>query len=500
MRDRRKKDARELRIEAVKREWASDRNGVSFHEVRRGSKKRYWWRCETCGWEWQASPDNRIRGGTGCPKCSGKVLTPETSFAGVRPDLVSWWDDERNGGVSAEDVFANTHKKYYFVCPHGHSYPRAVYQMTMSNAGGCKYCSGQVATAQNNLKVTHPDLAAQWHPTKNGNNKPEDYLSGSNKVVWWKCSRGHSWKASIAKRALRGDRCSKCHTTVSLIQARVYAELSSVFETVHLGIDIDGYEVDIYLPEERIAIEVDGYPWHYRRVAADKRKSEALSAGGIRLIRIRDTRLPDLKDEHIPFLSAIEKRHIEKLLLAIDADSKQIKEYTRSDGFQNERLFFEVAARRVLINKKNSLAYKYPTISREWDYEKNHPGLPSNFEAKSNLDAWWKCPDCGRSYHARISHRTAMGSGCPYCAGKLVTRDTSFGGLHPEALKEWDWERNTVDPYMLAPNSNVVCHWRCDRGHRYEKSPNKKLEGMRQWGKYAGCGTCYRNRGKKTAS
>jgi hypothetical protein len=29
------------------------------------------------------------------------------------------------------------------------------------------------------ISVTHPEVAAQWHPSKNGNMKSEDYTSGS---------------------------------------------------------------------------------------------------------------------------------------------------------------------------------------------------------------------------------------------------------------------------------------------------------------------------------
>lgn len=35
------------------------------------------------------------------------------------------------------------------------------------------------------LSVTHPELAAQWHPTKNAELTP-----GSGKKVWWQCAEG----------------------------------------------------------------------------------------------------------------------------------------------------------------------------------------------------------------------------------------------------------------------------------------------------------------------
>ena len=35
------------------------------------------------------------------------------------------------------------------------------------------------------LDITHPDLAAQWHPTLNGDLKPSDFTYGSGEMVMW---------------------------------------------------------------------------------------------------------------------------------------------------------------------------------------------------------------------------------------------------------------------------------------------------------------------------
>ena len=42
-------------------------------------------------------------------------------------------------------------------------------------------------------------LAKEWHPTKNSSLTPKDVTAGSNKKVWWQCSRGHEWEAGIGK-------------------------------------------------------------------------------------------------------------------------------------------------------------------------------------------------------------------------------------------------------------------------------------------------------------
>ena len=55
----------------------------------------------------------------------------------------------------------------------------------------------------------YPLLVLEWHPTKNGNLTPDDYLHKSGKKVWWKCEYGHEWDARIYSR-VNGSGCPYC--------------------------------------------------------------------------------------------------------------------------------------------------------------------------------------------------------------------------------------------------------------------------------------------------
>ncbi|MCU0558770.1 MAG: zinc-ribbon domain-containing protein [Desulfobacterales bacterium] len=57
--------------------------------------------------------------------------------------------------------------------------------------------------------MLRPDLAKEWHPTKNGALGPKNVTPGSKKKVWWLCEQGHWWLASVADR-VRGRRCTYC--------------------------------------------------------------------------------------------------------------------------------------------------------------------------------------------------------------------------------------------------------------------------------------------------
>ena len=63
------------------------------------------------------------------------------------------------------------------------------------------------------LHEAYPEIAAEWHPTKNGELKPENVTYGSEKRVWWMCSVcGHEWESTPNHRTNPRSKggCSVC--------------------------------------------------------------------------------------------------------------------------------------------------------------------------------------------------------------------------------------------------------------------------------------------------
>lgn len=182
-------------------------------EVKAGSDKKAWW-LGPCGHEWQAAPLFRKAGGTGCPYCANvRVLAGFNDLATIRPDLAGEWHSTRNGSLTPRDVVAVSTKAVWWECSRGHEWAVAP-RTRINNGTGCPYCSGYRAVpGETDLATTHPDLAAQWHPTKNGGLTPRDVKAGSERVVWWIGPCGHEWAARIPNRALHGFGCSFCSNT-----------------------------------------------------------------------------------------------------------------------------------------------------------------------------------------------------------------------------------------------------------------------------------------------
>ena len=66
------------------------------------------------------------------------------------------------------------------------------------------------------LSYRYPDIADEWHPTKNGSLTPDKISFGSCHKVWWLGKCGHEWQAIVSNRTRRGTGCPICSGNVVL--------------------------------------------------------------------------------------------------------------------------------------------------------------------------------------------------------------------------------------------------------------------------------------------
>ena len=182
------------------REWHPQKNnGLQPCDVSPRSVKRVWWRCEKSH-EWQAKITARVAG-SGCPVCTGRKIVPgENDLATMIPDVAAEWLQEKNGRLTPEMLAPYSNRKVWWRCKEGHVYQASVGARSTSNSG-CPYCANRkVLRGFNDLATTAPEIAAQWHPSLNGNLTPADLTKGSAKRIWWLCPEGHVWKAKVYSR------------------------------------------------------------------------------------------------------------------------------------------------------------------------------------------------------------------------------------------------------------------------------------------------------------
>ncbi len=339
-------------------QWDDDRNrALTPEQVSYGSKRRVWWQCSR-GHRWQAVVYTRTSGENGCPYCGGKRPWPgENDLASQRPDLAAQWHPTKNAPVTPADVTVGSHHKAWWRCDHGHQW-RAEVKSRALGGTGCPVCAGKVLLpGENDLATTHPALAEQWHPTKNGSLTPEQVMAGAGRRVWWQCGRGHQWQAAVSTRASGGAGCPVCAGKVILPGEN---DLASQFPDVAAQWDRGR---NGGLGPEQVSPYSNRKVWwrcplgHGYQAAVGARTS---SGSGC------------------PYC----------------------------------------AGRKVLPGF-NDLATLAPAVAQQWHPTKNGPLTPEMVTAGSHRRVWWQCPS-GHVWRAVVYSRAGpQQCGCPVCAGKV---------------------------------------------------------------------------------
>ena len=196
-------------------DWHPERNGdITPSQIAVGSNKRVWWRCsKDPEHEWSTRLVGRTGNrAAGCPYCVGRLAQAgKTDLATLAPNVAAEWDDVRNGDLTPSGVTVSAGRVAFWLCPLGHSYRAKVASRT--RGVGCPYCTGtRVLPNFNDLLSRSPDIAAQWHPTKNAPLLPSEVTWRSGKRVWWKCDvdESHVWITDVGTRTRARTGCPSC--------------------------------------------------------------------------------------------------------------------------------------------------------------------------------------------------------------------------------------------------------------------------------------------------
>ncbi len=272
----------------------------------------------------------------------------QNSVAEVFPELVKEWDIEKNEGLSADAFSARNRKKVWWKCSNGHSWLASINTRTVHKLG-CPYCAGQrIIEGRNDFKTwcehNNPQMLSEWDYSKN-TKRPEEIAKTYKEKMWWVCSKGHSWEATVYNR-VNGTGCPICNTGNNVARNKI-----------------------------------------------------------------------------------------------------SLAQWCLNNG---------------------------STLSDEWDYEKNDYS-PEDVSYGSHKKAWWKCSK-GHSWEAQIKSRT-YNHGCPFCSGTNKKAVLGVNDLKSWCekndktyiLDEWDYDKNgEMRPDLVTFGSHKRIAWKCSKGHSWE--------------------------------
>lgn len=221
-------------------------------------------------WEWQCpvKPDHKwssrisefLRHENKCPHCftkTGRRISVGT-VSEVDPMIVAKWSSENL--ESPEEMRWHSKTKVLLTCG-SHIYSRSLEKAKKSLV--CPVCRNiELQKGVNDAETTHPDLLLIWG-ARNALSLA-DYTSSSCESVWWECSEGHEYLRSVRDQCKRVI-CRKCFQQGrSRYETEVLSALSwvnSPVETNNRSV-LDGLEIDIYFPDLKKGIEVNGEWFH----------------------------------------------------------------------------------------------------------------------------------------------------------------------------------------------------------------------------------------------
>ena len=343
----------------------------------------------------------------------------EESLLAVNPKLAMEWNYEKNGSLKPDMVTPNSGKKVWWKCSRGHEWQAII--DNRCKGIGCPICSGrQALKGYNDLVTVNPNLAKQWNDEKNSDLKADMVTPNSHRTVWWKCSKGHEWKAVISNRTL-GRGCPICANKQVL---KGYNDL----ETMNPELAQEwNYKKNENLKPNMVTANSGKRVWwkcsrghEWQAVINHRSKGSGCPFCSGRQAVVGETDLlsinPNLAKEW-----NYERNGVLKPDMFTPNSGKKVwwkcnqgHEWQASISNRNKGSGCPYCSGRQAIKGNNDLKTVNPVVAKEWNYEKNNGLTPDMFLPWSEKKVWWKCSKCGYEWGASISNRN-KGTGCPQC-------------------------------------------------------------------------------------
>lgn len=455
----------------IAEEWHPVKNaGVRPSDVACHSNKKYWWKCkENAKHVWLARIEDRTAKKAGCPYCSRKYVTDENRLSIRYPNVAAEWHPsqnrflysriegwqghknrqfpshelpEKNRRLEPSDLSYASNEIATWQCKKNaeHVWDAKVLSRTIGGHG-CPYCSGNAVSKDNNLAAVHPQIAKQWHPSRNLPLTAKDVTPGSRRVIWWRCfkSADHVWQASVYS-ILRSRRAGKIGCP--------YCAGSKVAPDNNLA--------KVHPPVAKL--------WH--RELNESLKPTDVTFGS---------------NKSVFWQCPQSTKHVWQAPVATLV-------FLMSKGKSGCPFCSGKKA-----GEDNSLAAKCPDAVKLWHSQLNFPTTADDVTAGSGRLAWWHCVDTPQ--HAfelkvqemvkNVEHGTK--AKCPQC---FV--ENSLGQAYPDVALLFHPERNkplTINE--IHPGSHKKVWWQCPyvNSHVWEQTVRKRIT---SWEIGFSCPTCKR--------
>ncbi len=358
------------------------------------------------------------------------------------PDVLKWWNYEKNENIDPHNISRGSGKKFYFKCPEcGAEIYREMYRFIIKNKDGsyfipvCQKCHPTQSKLKVNLLDAVPDIEKYWDYEANESRKPSDFGASSREKVWTKCPIcGTSVKRNICNTWVKDE-----NGVGHVLHCRTCGKRNKKNSLIELFSDIKKYW----------AYDINEHGPEYYAISSGKKVYIRCPKCGIE-------RIGSICD-----------------LIVKTEDGYRITRCPNCEKVPNGKKIVTIAEGCPDLDK-------YWVDSNDFD--------PKTISIKDNkTKIFLKCPTCGKLLERIVINAFKLNeetgfyevAQCHNCAvieanlKKALEQNGPLADECPEFEKWWDYDKNTVDIKTITRGSHAKVHLKCPAcGGELERTPH----------------------------
>lgn len=391
--------------------------------------------------------------------------------------VMKCWNYEKNKNIDLNNLKSKSSKKVWWICDKCN----CEWEMTVAHrtsGQGCPYCSGhKVFAGKNDIFTTHPYLKQEWDYQKNTLN-PLELSHGCCKYAYWQCEKGHSYKMRIDHRCSNHG-CPYCAGAKIL---KGYNDLESWAKKNNPQIlkkwhyqknkkDMSDYSKG---SREKVWWICDICGYEYKNII----QYEVVNINCPKCSKRNQTSFPEqaiyyyVKKIFEDAINGYKNDDISELDIYIPS----IKTGIEYDGERWHKKNKANTSDKVKYNACKKAGIKLIRFMENYDISVHN--FDEAYKSSYNCDLSIFNEEIKlfiKKYSNNIDIDIIRDSNE---IKKLYFTNISMKSLEkqfPEIANEWDYEKNKpILPSMVTAKTNEQYYFKCDKGHSYKMSVEKK--------------------------
>ena len=335
-----------------------------------------------------------------------------------------------------------------------------------------------------------PEAADAWDITKN-TIKPEQISPFSAKVVYWRCTNGHSYQRQVRHFVQAKTSCPICRRLSANVAGKPHMMKFWNFEK-----NISDVTQISAKSKERANWKCKkcGYEWQSAIWSRQNDLCPCCDSNLAIMSGVNDfaTVYPQLGLDALQEMNSnidLSKEGVGSHKSIMWRCNVCSYEWTAPiyGRIRKDKPEYYIAKCPVCAKNKRgiSLDQEFPELIEL--YSENNPEALSDIKADWQQKYIWVCAKHGEfsaTIGSMIRSIRTDNNGCPYCHGTKVIQEESFGALHPDLVVEWS-PRNKNSPFEITETTKKEVEWVCSKGHTW-----MAIVGTRSAG-YGYCRDCF---------